>query len=167
MDQMFTKRRLGKAANQTMRLLIMVTITFGGLLFITFLIGRVVPIDPVLAVVGDKASPELYERVRLEMGLHLPLWKQFFIYISGVLRGDLGTSVLTAKPVLDDILRVFPATMELAFTATILGIFVGIPLGVFSAVKRGSLLDHITRVIGLLGYSLPIFWLALLALMVF
>lgn len=167
MDQMLSKRRFGRAANQILRLLVMVLITFAGLLFVTFLIGRVVPIDPVLAVVGDKATPELYERVRLEMGLHLPLWKQFYIYITNVLRGDLGTSVLTAKPVLEDILRVFPATMELALTATIIGIFVGIPLGVFSAVKRGSLLDHITRVIGLLGYSLPIFWLALLALMVF
>lgn len=150
-----------------MRLMFMVVVTFFGLLFITFLIGRVVPIDPVLAVVGDKAPPELYERVRLEMGLHLPLWQQFLIYIKSVVRGDLGTSVLTAKPVLDDILRVFPATLELAFTATLLGVFVGIPLGVFSAVKRGSLLDHVTRVIGLLGYSLPIFWLALMALMVF
>lgn len=167
MAQMFTKRRLTKAARETTRLLFMVLVTFFGLLFITFLIGRVVPIDPVLAVVGDKASPELYERVRIEMGLHLPLWKQFFIYIGSVVRGDLGTSVLTAKPVLQDIFRVFPATLELAFIATLIGVFVGIPLGVFSAVKRGSLLDHITRVIGLLGYSLPIFWLALMALMVF
>jgi len=145
----------------------MVTITFFGLLLITFLIGRVVPIDPVLSVVGDKASPEVYERARIAMGLHLPLWHQFYIYIGNVLRGDLGTSVLTAKPVLEDIFRVFPATLELAVTATIIGIFIGIPLGVFSAVKRDSLLDHITRIIGLLGYSLPIFWLGLMALMVF
>jgi peptide/nickel transport system permease protein len=101
------------------------------------------------------------------MGLDLPLWRQFFIYLGSVLRGDFGTSVLTAKPVLEDILRVFPATMELAFLATLFGVFVGIPLGVISAVKRGGLLDHISRVVGLLGYSLPIFWLALLALMVF
>ena len=167
MAQLFTRRRLVKAAQQTLRLLIMVAITFFGLLLITFLIGRVVPIDPVLSVVGDKASPEVYERARIAMGLHLPLWHQFFIYIGNVLRGDLGTSVLTARPVLDDIIRVFPATLELAVTATIIGVLIGIPLGVFSAVKRGSLLDHITRIIGLLGYSLPIFWLGLMALMVF
>jgi len=167
MARLFTKRRLTKALGQTLRLLVMVTITFFGLLLITFLIGRVVPIDPVLSVVGDKASPEVYERARIAMGLHLPLWQQFFIYIGNVLRGDLGTSVLTARPVLEDILRVFPATLELAVSATIIGVVVGIPLGVFSAVKRGSLLDHITRVIGLLGYSLPIFWLGLMALMVF
>jgi len=164
---MLIKRRLTKAANQTGKILLMVLVTFFGLLLITFLIGRVVPIDPVLAVVGDKASPEVYERARIAMGLHLPLWQQFAIYIGNVLRGDLGTSVLTAKPVLEDILRVFPATLELAITATVIGVTVGIPLGVFSAVKRGSLLDHITRIIGLLGYSLPIFWLGLMALMLF
>ncbi|RLB69450.1 MAG: ABC transporter permease [Deltaproteobacteria bacterium] len=145
----------------------MIAVTFLGLLLITFLIGRVVPIDPVLAVVGDKASHEVYERARIAMGLDLPLWQQFFIYLRSVLRGDFGMSVLTAKPVLDDILRVFPATMELAFLATLFGVFVGIPLGVISAVKRGKFLDHVSRVVGLLGYSLPIFWLALLALMIF
>jgi peptide/nickel transport system permease protein len=167
MVQVFTKKRVGKVTIQILRLLAMVGITFLGLLLITFLIGRVVPIDPVLAVVGDKASHEVYERVRIEMGLHLPLWQQFLIYMKSVLHGDLGTSVLTAKPVLDDIFRVFPATMELAFLATLIGVLIGIPLGVFSAVKRGGLLDHVARVVGLLGYSLPIFWLALLALMVF
>lgn len=167
MTTLFTRRRFTKAANQTTRLLTMVAITFFGLLLITFLIGRVVPIDPVLSVVGDKASPEVYERARIAMGLHLPLWHQFLIYIGNVLKGDLGTSVLTARPVLEDIFRVFPATLELAITATIIGVFIGIPLGVFSAVKRDSLLDHITRIIGLLGYSLPIFWLGLMALMVF
>lgn len=167
MFEQFTIRRLRKASDQTLRLLVMVACTFFGLLFITFLIGRMVPIDPVLAVVGDKASSEVYEQARIAMGLHLPLWRQFFIYTNSVLHGDLGTSVLTAKPVLQDILRVFPATMELAVIATFFGVFAGIPLGVFSAVKRGSLLDHITRVIGLFGYSLPIFWLGLLALMFF
>lgn len=164
---MISKRRLKKAATQTSKLFSMVLITFLGLLLITFLIGRVVPIDPVLAVVGDKASPEVYEKARIAMGLHLPLWQQFVIYLTNVLKGDLGTSVLTARPVLEDIIRVFPATLELAVTATFIGVIIGIPLGVFSAVKRGSWLDHITRVIGLLGYSLPIFWLGLMALMVF
>lgn len=145
----------------------MVATTFLGLLLITFLIGRIVPIDPVLAVVGDKASPQVYEKARIAMGLHLPLWKQFLIYIGNVVTGDFGTSVLTANPVIDDILRVFPATFELAGTATVIGILVGIPLGIFSAVKQGGLLDHVMRVIGLFGHSLPIFWLGLMALMLF
>ncbi len=164
---MLTSKRLKKKSVKTLKLLLMVAFTFLGLLLITFLIGRVVPIDPVLAVVGDKASQEVYDRARIAMGLDLPLWKQFFIYLGSILRGNFGTSVLTAKPVLQDILRVFPATMELAFFATLFGIFIGIPLGVISAVKRGGFMDHISRVVGLLGYSLPIFWLALLALMIF
>lgn len=161
------RRRVTKALKQAGSLTLMVVVTFIGLLLITFLIGRVVPIDPVLAVVGDKASAEVYEKTRLAMGLDLPLWKQFLNYVNKVLHGDLGVSVLTAKPVVDDILRVFPATFELAFLATLIGIFFGIPLGVLSAVYRGSLLDHLARVVGLLGYSLPIFWLALMALMIF
>lgn len=158
---------VSKAFKQTIRLVAIVCVTFLGLLLVTFLIGRVVPIDPVLAVVGDKASADVYERVRLEMGLHLSLWQQFFIYLKNVMSGDLGMSVLTARPVLEDIFRVFPATIELAFIASLLGIFFGIPLGVFSAVHRGSFLDQVTRVIGLFGYSLPIFWLGLMGLMVF
>ncbi|MBI5591993.1 MAG: ABC transporter permease [Deltaproteobacteria bacterium] len=145
----------------------MVAMTFLGLLLVTFLIGRVVPIDPVLAVVGDKASAEVYERVRLELGLHLPLWQQFFTYIKAILAGDLGVSVLTSRPVIEDIARIFPATLELAVIATLMGVFFGVPLGIFSAVKRGSLLDHLARFTGLFGYSLPIFWLGLMGLMVF
>ncbi len=156
-----------KRTRQAVKVVLMVLTTFIGLLLVTFLIGRVVPIDPVLAVVGDKASPEVYEKARIALGLNLPLWKQFLIYIGNVLRGDFGTSVLTANSVVEDILRVFPATFELSITATIIGILVGIPIGIFSAVKRGSILDHITRVIGLFGYSLPIFWLGLMALMLF
>jgi len=167
MSEPLTRTRLIRTLNQTIRILLMLATTFLGLLLITFLIGRIVPIDPVLAVVGDKASPQVYEKARIAMGLHLPLWKQFLIYIGNVVTGDFGTSVLTANPVIDDILRVFPATFELAITATIMGILSGIPLGIFSAVKQGSLFDHVTRVIGLFGYSLPIFWLGLLALMFF
>jgi len=160
-----TRTRLISILNQAVRILLMLATTFLGLLLITFIIGRLVPIDPVLAVVGDKASPQVYEKARIAMGLHLPLWKQFLIYLGNVLTGDFGISVLTANPVIDDILRVFPATFELAVTATVMGILAGIPLGIFSAVKQGSFLDHITRVIGLVGYSLPIFWLGLMALM--
>ncbi|PID77654.1 MAG: peptide ABC transporter permease [Deltaproteobacteria bacterium] len=145
----------------------MLAVTFFGLLLVTFLIGRVIPIDPVLSVVGDKASSEVYERARIAMGLHLPLYQQFFIYLGKVLHGDFGVSILTSQPVIEDIKRVFPATIELSTIATLAGVLLGVPLGVFSAVKQGSMLDHAARVIGLLGYSLPIFWLALMALMVF
>jgi peptide/nickel transport system permease protein len=144
-----------------------VALTFFGLLLVTFLIGRVVPIDPVLAAVGDRAPPEVYERVRIELGLHLPLHQQFANYVAQILRGDFGRSVLTANPVLADIRRVFPATLELATVGTFFGVAIGIPLGVFAAAKQGRAVDQIARVFGLLGYSIPVFWLGLMALLVF
>ena len=147
--------------------LLTVATTFLGLLAVTFFIGRVVPIDPALAIVGDRAPAHVVERVRLELGLHLPLYQQFWIYLKQALSGDFGTSVLTTNPVLTDIKRVFPATIELATVGTIIGAVLGVPLGVLAAVKRGSIIDQIVRVIGLVGYSVPIFWLGLLALLLF
>nr|WP_232371026.1 ABC transporter permease [Desulfogranum marinum] len=144
-----------------------VALTFLGLLFITFFIGRVVPIDPVLAAVGDRATPEVYERMRIELGLHLPLYQQFWIYLLKVFQGDFGMSVLTANPVLKDIQRVFPATLELATVATAIGVLVGIPFGIIGAVFRGRWPDHILRVVSLFGYSVPVFWLGLVGLLIF
>lgn len=144
-----------------------VVTTFLGLLAVTFFIGRVVPIDPALAIVGDRAPAHVVERIREELGLNLPLWQQFFIYIKQALSGEFGTSVLTTHPVMEDIRRVFPATIELATLGTLIGAVLGIPLGVLAAVKRGSLIDQIVRLIGLVGYSVPIFWLGLLALLFF
>ena len=149
------------------RFLIIVATTYLGLLAVTFFIGRVVPIDPVLAIVGDRAPQHVVERTREEMGLNLPYWQQFFIYVKGVFQGDFGRSVLTTNPVMEDIRRVFPATVELATLGTLIGALIGVPLGVLAAVNRGSLIDQVVRVIGLIGYSVPIFWLGLLALLVF
>ncbi|MCB1715813.1 MAG: ABC transporter permease, partial [Candidatus Competibacteraceae bacterium] len=103
-----------RSLSTLLRLLGTLSLTFLGLLAVTFFIGRILPIDPVLAAVGDRAPADVYERVRIEMGLHLPLWQQFLVYIQNILTGDFGRSVLTANPVLDDIKRVFPATLELA-----------------------------------------------------
>ena len=144
-----------------------VGLTFLGLLLVTFLIGRVVPIDPVLAAVGDRAPAEVYERVKHELGLNLPLWQQFWIYLRKVLAGDFGKSVLTSNPVLSDIRRVFPATLELATMATLIGTILGVPLGVIAAVRRGRLVDQVIRVVSLVGYSVPVFWLGLMGLLVF
>ena len=142
-------------------------LTLFGLLLVTFLIGRVVPIDPVLAAVGDRAPPDVYERVKEELGLNLPLWRQFAIYVGQVLRGDLGNSVLTARPVLEDIRRVFPATLELATLATLIGIVAGVPMGVLAATREGRWPDQVVRVVSLLGYSVPVFWLGLMGLLLF
>ena len=144
-----------------------VALTFLGLLLVTFLIGRVVPIDPVLAAVGDRAPAAVYERVKEELGLNLPLWQQFWLYLRKVLAGDFGRSVLTSNPVLVDIRRFFPATLELATVATVIGVTLGIPMGVFAAVARGRLADQVIRVVSLLGYSVPVFWLGLMGLLLF
>ena len=141
--------------------------TFIGLTAITFVIGRLMPADPVLAIVGDRASQEVYEQVYLQLGLDKPIYEQYFRYIGQLLQGDLGTSIMTAQPVADDIKRFFPATLELATIATLLGVFVGIPMGVVAAVHQGRWPDHIVRVISLIGYSAPIFWLGMVALLIF
>lgn len=142
-------------------------ITMFGLLLVTFLIGRVIPIDPVLAVVGDRAPPDVYEKARIALGLDKPLWQQFFTYIGQVLRGEFGTSVLTSNPVLSDIKRVFPATLELATLGTLIGVSLGIPLGVAAAVYKGKWPDNLVRILGLFGYSIPVFWLGLMGLLLF
>jgi peptide/nickel transport system permease protein len=144
-----------------------ILLTLFGLLLATFLIARVVPIDPVLAVVGDRASAETYQRVRSELGLDQPLYVQFWRYLVMVLHGDFGRSVLTRNLVIDDIARYLPATVELATTATLLGVVLGIPLGVLAAARQGRWTDHAIRLIGLVGYSVPVFWLGLIALLLF
>lgn len=149
------------------RLLATVAVTFLGLLVVTFLIGRVVPVDPVLAVVGDRASQSTYDRAFVELGLDRPLWEQFWLYLQSALAGDFGTSVLTKRPIMEDIARVFPATLELATVGIVIGTGLGVPLGVLAAVRHGRLADQVVRVVGLIGYSAPIFWLALLGLLVF
>jgi peptide/nickel transport system permease protein len=142
-------------------------VTFLGLIAVTFFIGRVIPIDPVLAILGDRASASAIAAARKEYGFDLPLYHQFWNYLTSALSGDFGKSVLTSNPVIEDIRRVFPATIELATLGTLIGALLGVPLGVLAAVKRGSLADQFVRVIGLIGYSVPIFWLGLMALLVF
>ncbi|SCM77472.1 D-ala-D-ala transporter subunit; membrane component of ABC superfamily [uncultured Pleomorphomonas sp.] len=149
------------------RFAVMLATTYLGLLAVTFFIGRVVPIDPVLAIVGDRAPASVVERVREQMGFNLPLWQQFILYLRQALTGDFGTSVLTTNLVMDDIIRVFPATLELATVGTLIGAGLGVPLGVVAAVRRGSIADQIVRIVGLIGYSVPIFWLGLLSLLLF
>lgn len=149
------------------KLLLTVAVTMLGLLLVTFLISHVISVDPVLAVVGDRASKATYDKMYLEMGLDRPLYEQFWIYIQKVLSGDFGKSFLTKKYVMDDIARAFPATLELSTLAIIIGTVIGIPAGIVSAVKAGKPIDQFVRIIGLVGYSAPIFWLGLLGLLVF
>jgi peptide/nickel transport system permease protein len=144
-----------------------IPITLLGLAVVTFFIGRVVPIDPVLAVVGDRAPADVVERARIEMGLDQPLYVQFWRYLTDILTGNLGRSVMTSNSVWEDITRFFPATFELATLAIIVAAILGIGLGVLAATRQGSWVDQAVRVFCLAGHSLPVFVLALISLLVF
>jgi peptide/nickel transport system permease protein len=149
------------------KFLMTVGLTFLGLLAITFVIGRVVPIDPVLAVVGDRASKETYDAVRAAMGLDDPMIVQFARYVWQVVQFDLGQSVATGRAVADDLARVFPATLEMATLGIAIGVALGVPMGVWAAARQGTWVDQVIRVVGLAGYAIPAFWLGLVGLVLF
>ncbi|MCP1170286.1 ABC transporter permease [Limimaricola litoreus] len=160
-------RRASRAAGPLAGFVVLTALTFLGLLAITFFIGRVVPIDPVLAVVGDRATQEQYEAARQAMGLDRALIVQFADYVWQVMQGDLGRSVSTNRAVVDDLARVFPATLEMATIGIAIGVAVGVPMGVWAAARQGTWIDQVIRVLALLGYSVPAFWLGLVGLAVF
>jgi dipeptide transport system permease protein len=142
--------------------------TFLGIILLTFVLIRLVPGDPVEVRVGERGiSPERHAQLLHEMGLDRPLYVQFFDYVGGVLQGDLGTSVVTQRPVMSEFLTLFPATLELAIFAILFAVLVGLPAGVLAAVKRGSVFDHSVMGISLTGYSMPIFWWGLLLILLF
>ena len=134
-----------------------------------FLIANTVPGDPVLAQLGDQAAsdPVFVARWRHEFGLDLPLWQRYFVFLGGLLHGNLGLSITSHRPVLDDIRDYAPATLELATIAFFVALVVGIPLGILAAVRRDSWIDHVARMISLMGVSAPTFWLAFIMLAVF
>lgn len=150
-----------------LRVLGSVVTTLLGLLLVTFVISRFLPADPVLAVVGDHASDSTIQAARIRLGLDQPIIVQFWLYLKHVLLGDLGTSIRTGLPISQELLRVFPATLELATLGVLIGIVFGIPLGVWAAVRKDTMIDHVVRFVGLIGYSVPIFWLGLMGLLVF
>jgi peptide/nickel transport system permease protein len=137
------------------------------LLVVTFVIGRVMPTDPVGAIVGELADPAAYEAMRQKLGLDLPIYEQFVIYLTSLLKGDLGTAILTGNPVASDLAQAFPATLELATLAVIISTVVGIPLGMLAAFYRDSWIDHTARVISLIGSSIPVFWFGVVGLVIF
>jgi peptide/nickel transport system permease protein len=136
---------------------------------VVFLITNTVPGDPVLAQLGDQAAsdPAFVAQWRHDYGLDRPLWERYFIFLDGLIHGDLGRSIHSQRPVLDDIEEYTPATLELATVAFSLTLIVGIPLGILAAVRRDSWIDHLARVVSLLGVSSPTFWLAFILLAVF
>lgn len=144
-----------------------VALTLLGLLALTFYIGRVMPLDPVLSIVGSDADHSTYEQVYRQLGLDKPLYIQFAYYLRDLLHGELGRALLSGNPVTSDIARVFPATVELATLAILFGTLTGVPLGVFAATRRGGLGDQAVRLISLCGYSVPVFWFGMMGLILF
>jgi peptide/nickel transport system permease protein len=130
---------------------------------IAFIISHLIPADPVAARVGDFATEEKIQRVKHELGLDKPLPEQYVIYLAGLLRGDLGTSIRFQSSVRDEIASRLPATFELSTAAILISIAIGVPAGLLAAFYRNQWMDHLGRILALLGISMPIFWLGLLA----
>ena len=142
------------------RLLLMILVVLG-MSMITFALTRVVPGNPARLLAGPHARQAQVDALAKRYHLDGPIPEQYWIYLQGLTRGDLGLSVTTRRPVREDLAQFLPATIELTLTALVLTIALGLPLGILSAVKRGRLLDHLARVIAIGGVSMPVFWLGL------
>ena len=137
--------------------------TFFGVTLISFSFIRVLPGDPIIVMAGERGlSDERYQELIKQFGFDRPLMEQYFDYLSGVLQGDLGQSFVTKRPVWDEFFALFPATLELSVCAMIFAVLLGLPAGIIAAVNRGKLFDRLLMSSALIGYSMPIFWWALL-----
>lgn len=133
-----------------------------GVSILVFGFVHLIPGDPAVTMLGERATPEKVREVRARLGLDRPIHEQYLLYLGNVVRGDLGVSIVRGDPVLGDLLRRFPATVELAAAAIVLALLVGVPVGIVSAVWRKSLVDSLARVLALIGVSMPIFWLGVM-----
>lgn len=138
-----------------------------GLMVITFTISHVIPADPVAFVAGENATQEQVEALRKQLGLDQPMYIQLGRYIGDVLTGDLGMSLYTQRPISEDLARRLPASLELIIASVLVSAVVGVPLGVVSAVRRNSMLDHVLRIVTVSGLAIASFWLAILLQLLF
>ena len=142
--------------------------TFIGITVLAFAFIRMLPGDPVTLLAGERGvTPERHAELMAQMGFDKPIWEQYLSYVWNVLQGDLGKSLVTKQPVVQEFFTLFPATLELSLCAIVFAMAIGLPAGVVAAVKRGSWFDHTLMGIALTGYSMPIFWWALLLIIVF
>lgn len=139
--------------------------TLLGVLTIVFVMIRIAPGDPALAILGDNASQEALDAFRERMGLNVPMWVQYLDFLRGIARGSLGESMISGTPVLTSILEVLPYTLELALGAVFFGVAIGTPLGIMAALKRNGWLDYLLRVVSLVGLSFPAFLTAILLIL--
>jgi len=154
-------------ARHILRRLLLAIPTLWAVFTVIFIIVRVAPGDPATAVLGDNASQQAVEALREQMGLNVPLWQQYLEFLGGLLRGDLGDSLKTGQPVWNQISSALPHTVELTLAATFIGLLLGIPVGVLTAVKRNKAPDYIGRIVSLVGLSLPAFYLAVILIYFF
>jgi peptide/nickel transport system permease protein len=138
-----------------------------GVSIATFMISHVIPADPALVALGDHATPDLVANFRQENGLDKPVLEQYWLYLNGLIHGDLGKSIRTTRSVSQDLHDFLPATIELALAALLISLVAGVPLGIWSSMWRNRLPDHIMRIFSVIGASLPIFWLGLVLIGVF
>ncbi len=151
-----------------LRKLALIVPTFFGISICAFAFVRLLPGDPILAMAGEHGvTPERYAQLVIQFGYDKPVWLQYLNYLGQVLSGDFGISLATKRPVLTEFLTLFPATVELSLWAMIFAVVLGIPAGIFAAVKRGSWFDQATMGVALTGYSMPIFWWGLLLIIFF
>src|SRR5690606_22743582 len=155
---------LGQVIARRLALMVLVLL---GVTLLTFLISHAIPGDPARLLAGQRASDEVVAQIRRNYGLDQPLYVQYIRYMSGLLRGDLGRSIRTGRPVGEDLARFFPATLELVGTAMFLAVLIGVPLGVASAARNNSWVDHLSRSVSVAGVSMPLFWLGIVALALF
>jgi ABC-type dipeptide/oligopeptide/nickel transport system permease subunit len=136
---------------------------------VIFLIANMVPGDPILAQLGDVAASNkaFVAEWRAKWGLDLPLWERYFIFLKGIVHGDLGISIASQRPVLEDIGQYAPATVELSTVSFLISVIIGVPLGILAAIRRDSWIDHVARAVSLIGVSSPTFWLAFIMLALF
>ena len=142
-------------------------LVFLGVSLVTFTISHLIPGDPARMLVGPHATPETLAAARESLGLDKPIWEQYILYMTDLFHGDMGRSIRTQMPVSEELARFFPATFELTIVAMIIAVVFGIILGVASAVHRDTWIDHLSRVISLVGVSTPLFWSGVVCLIIF
>lgn len=151
------------------RRLILMVVAALGVTLISFIVAHSVPTDPIVSNLGQIASqrPEIVKAFREKWGLDKPLHEQYFTFVRNLARGEFGTSINTRRAITKDLALFLPATVELATAAVVFALLLGLPLGIFAAVRRDGPIDHLARMISLIGVSIPIFWLATVSLVLF
>lgn len=148
------------------RLLGIIPVLFG-ISLLVFLFLHLIPGDPAVVMLGERAEPERIAALREKLGLERPLWEQYLFFVGNLLQGDLGTSIFNQLTVKEQLARRWPATFELAIAATLFAVIIGIPFGILAAIRKNSLIDNLATSFSLLGVSLPVFWLGLLLVYLF